>query len=172
MLKLWNLPYSIYQQVLKKIWNWKRHLVFRFDLRFPIRYIPQNLWPIKVTPTFEEDATPEYITVTDDNKYAYIILQVKLITSHIYEPYIITSNKHTVSIPKLYQQKNTYKHALLRLCRNLFKIWGFYCQWNYIMLQCLSVYTTKFKIYTYIFKLKLIFLRLHFLLFFLNFEDF
>lgn len=144
MLKLWNLPYSIYQQVLKKIWNWKRHLVFRFDLRFPIRYIPQNLWPIKVTPTFEEDATPEYITVTDDNKYAYIILQVKLITSH----------------------------ALLRLCRNLFKIWGFYCQWNDIMLQCLSVYTTKFKIYTYIFKLKLIFLRLHFLLFFLNFEDF
>lgn len=47
----------------------------RFDLRFPIRYIPQNLWPIKVTPTFEEDATPEYITVTPDNKYAYIILQ-------------------------------------------------------------------------------------------------
>lgn len=48
------------------------------------------MWPIKVTPTFEEDATPEYITVTDDNKYAYIILQVKLITSHIYEPYIYT----------------------------------------------------------------------------------
>ena len=49
---------------------------FRFDLRIPIRYIPQNVWPIKSTPTFEQDATPEYIAVSSDNKYAYIILQV------------------------------------------------------------------------------------------------